>query len=76
MFLLMLSDSNQGYLSSGVGLFVSSDHSVHVVTHGISVGCIGFHMLVVFDLVWQVSFCHGDTGLLGNVLSYLFVLGP
>ena len=39
----MSSDSNQGYLSSGVGLFVSSaDNSVHVVIHGISVGCMGF----------------------------------
>ena len=43
MFLLMSSDSNQGYLSSGVGLFVSStDNSVHVVMQGISVGCMGF----------------------------------
>ena len=39
----MSSDSHQGYLSSGVGLFVlSTDNSVHVVVHGISVGCIGF----------------------------------
>ena len=77
MFLLMSSDSNQGYLSSEVGLFVSStDNSVHVVIHGISVGCMGFHMLMVLDLAWQMSFCHGDTGLLGNVLIYLFVLGP
>ena len=36
-------DSNQGYLLSGIGLFVSSaDNSVHVVIHGISVGCMGF----------------------------------
>ena len=43
MFLLMSSDSNQGYLSSEVGLFVSStDNSVHVVICGISVGCMGF----------------------------------
>ena len=43
MFLLMSSHSNQEYLSSGVGLFVSStDNSVHVVIRGISVGCIGF----------------------------------
>ena len=32
-----------------------------------------FHMPMMLDLMWQVSFCHGDTGLLGNVLSYLFV---
>ena len=39
----MSSDSNQGYLSSGVGLFVPfTDNSVHVVIHGISVGCMGF----------------------------------
>ena len=43
IFLLMSSDSNQGYLSSGVGLFVSSaDNSVHVVIRGISVGCMSF----------------------------------
>ena len=43
MFLLMSSDSNQGYLSSEVDLFVSStSNSVHVVMHGISVGWIGF----------------------------------
>ena len=39
----MSSDSNQGHLSSEVGLFVSStDNSVHVVVRGISVGCMGF----------------------------------
>ena len=39
----MSSDSNQGYLSSEVDLFVSStDSSVHVVIHGISVRCMGF----------------------------------
>ena len=39
----MSSDSNQGYLSSEVGLFVlSTDYSVHVVIHGMSVGCMGF----------------------------------
>ena len=39
----MSSDSNQGYLSSEVGLFVSSIYnSVHVVICGISVGCMGF----------------------------------
>ena len=39
----MSSDSNQGYLSSEVGLFVlSTDNLVHVVIHGISVGCMGF----------------------------------
>ena len=38
----MSSDSNQGYLLSEVGLFMSStDNSVHVVIHGISVGCMG-----------------------------------
>ena len=38
----MSSDSYQGYLSSDVGLFVlSTDSSVHVVIHGISVGCMG-----------------------------------
>ena len=43
MFLLMSSDSNQGYLLSEVDLFVSStNNSVHVVMHGISVGGIGF----------------------------------
>ena len=42
IFLLMSSDSNQGYLSSKVVLFVSStDSSVHVVIHGISVRCMG-----------------------------------
>ena len=39
----MSSDSNQGYLSSEVDLFVSSTgNSVHVVICGISVGWIGF----------------------------------
>ena len=73
----MSSGSNQGYLSSEVDLFVSSTgNSVHVVIHGISVGWMGFHVPMVLDLMWQVSFCHGDTDLLENVLSYLFVLGP
>ena len=34
-----------------------------------------FHMPVVLDLMWQVSFCHEGTDLWENVLSYLFVLG-
>ena len=69
--------SSQGYLSSEVDLFVSSTvNSVHVVICGISVGCMGFFILMVLGLMWQVSFCHGDTDLLENVLSYLFVLGP
>ena len=73
----MSSDSNQGYLSSEVGMFVSStDNSVHVDIHGILWDVWVCHMPMVLDLMWQVSFCHGDTGLLGNVLSYLFVLGP
>ena len=39
IFLLMSSESNQGYLSSEVDLFVSSTgNSVHVVIHGISAG--------------------------------------
>ena len=39
IFLLMSSDSNQGYLSSEVDLFVSSTgNSVHVVICGISLG--------------------------------------
>ena len=39
----MSSESNQGYLSSDVGLFVSSTgNSVHVIIHGISVGRMGF----------------------------------
>ena len=43
MSLLGSFGSNQGFLSSGVGLFVSSiGSSVQVVTHGISVGWIGF----------------------------------
>ena len=43
MFLLMSSGSNQGYLSSGVDLFMSSiGSSVQVVIHGIYVGWIGF----------------------------------
>ena len=43
MFLLMSSDSNQGYLSFEVDLFVSSTgNSVHVVIRGISVGWMGF----------------------------------
>ena len=43
IFLLGSSGSNQGYLSSGVDLFVSSvGSSVRVVMHGISVGWIGF----------------------------------
>ena len=43
IFLLMSSGSNQGYLSSGFDLFVSSiGSSVQVVMHGISVGWINF----------------------------------
>ena len=43
IFLLTSSGSNQGYLSSGVDLFVSSiGSSIQVVIHGISVGWIGF----------------------------------
>ena len=43
IFLLLSSGSNQGYLSSGVDLFMSSiGSSVQVVMHGISVGWIGF----------------------------------
>ena len=77
IFLLMSSDSNQGYLSSEVGLFVlSTDTSVHVVIHGISVGCMGFSYANGVGLNVAGSFCHGDNGLLGNVLSYLFVLSP
>ena len=39
----MSSDSYQGYLSSEVDSFVSStNNSVHVVIHGISMGCMGF----------------------------------
>ena len=39
----MLSESNQGYLSSGVDLLVSfTDISVQVVMHGISAGWISF----------------------------------
>ena len=39
----MTSESNQGYLLSGVDLLVSfTDISVQVVMHGISVGWIGF----------------------------------
>ena len=53
----MSSDSNQGYLSSEVGLFVSStNNSVHVVIRGISVRCMG---LSYANGVGQVSFCHG-----------------
>ena len=43
IFLLGLSGSNQGYLSSGVDLFVLSiGSSVQVMMHGISAGWIGF----------------------------------
>ena len=35
-----------------------------------------FHMPMVLGLMWQVSFCHGNTDLWENVLNYLFVLGP
>ena len=43
MFLLMSSNSNQGYLLPEVDLFVSStSYSVHVVMCGISVEWIGF----------------------------------
>ena len=39
----MSSESNQGYVSSGVDLFMSSiDSSVHAVMHGISAGWISF----------------------------------
>ena len=73
IFLLMSSASNQGYLSSEVNLFVSSTgNSVHVVICGISVGWMVFSHA---KGVGQVSFCHGGTDLLENVLSYLFVLG-
>ena len=73
----MSSGSNQGYLSSDVDLFVSSTGKfAHVVMRGISVGWIGFLMLMGMDLVWQVSFCHEGTDLWENVSNYLFVLGP
>ena len=73
----MSSGSNQGYLLSEVDLFVSSTgNSVHVVICGISEDELVFHMSMVLDLMWQVSFCHEDTDLWENVLSYLFVLGP
>ena len=73
----MSSGSNQGYLSSGVDLFMSSiGSSVHVVIRGILVDGSVSHMLKVTDLVWQVSFCHEGTDLWENVLNYLFVLGP
>ena len=43
IFLLTSSGSNQGYLSSGIDLFMSSiGSSVQVVIHGISVGWISF----------------------------------
>ena len=73
----MSSGSNQGYLSSDVDLFVSSaGNSVHVVMHGISWDGSVSQMLMVKDLMWQMSFCHGGTDLWENVLNYLFVLGP
>ena len=73
----MSSDSNQGYLSSKVDLFVlSTDNSVQVLYVAFLWDVWVIHMPMVLDLMWQVSFCHGDTGLLGNVMSYLFVLGP
>ena len=68
----MSSHSNQGYLSSEAGLFVSStNNSVHVVIHAFLRDIWVCHMLMVLDLMWQVSFCHGDTGLLGSVLNCL-----
>ena len=73
----MSSGSNQGYLSSGVDLFMSPNgSSVQVVMRGISVDGSVSCMLMVMDLMWQVSFCHEGTDLWGNVLNYLFVLGP
>ena len=73
----MSSGSNQGYLSSDVGLFVSSaGNSVHVVMCGISVSGSVSHMLMMMDLMWQVSFYHEGTDLWENVSNYLFVLGP
>ena len=81
----MSSDSNQGYLSSEVDLFVSSTgNSVHVVMRGISVGWIGFSYakgiglsVAGVILLWRYwSFCHEGTDLWGNVSNYLFVLGP
>ena len=62
-------------MQSEVDLFVSStNNSVHVVMHGISVGWIGFSYAKGVGL--SVSFCHGDIGLLENALSHSFVLGP
>ena len=74
----MSSGSSQGYLSSGVDLFMSSiGSSVHVVICGILVwdGSVS-HMLKVMDLAWQVSFCYEGTDLWESVSNYLFVLGP
>ena len=73
----MSSNSNQGYLSSEVDLFVSStNNSVHVVILAFLWGVWVFCMPKVLDLMWQVSFYHGDIDLLGSALSYSFVLGP
>ena len=73
----MSSGSNQGYLSSEVDLFVSSTgNSIHVVIRGISVGWMGFSYANGVRLNVAVSFCHGDTDPLENVLSYSFALGP
>ena len=68
MFLLMSSNSNQGYLLSKVDLFVSStSNSLCVVMHGISVGWIGFSYakgigLSVADVIlswryWSIGKC-------------------
>ena len=77
IFLLISSGSNQGYLSSDVDLFVSSaGNSVHVVMVEFLQDGLVSHMLMVMDLMWQVSFCHEGTDLWENVSNYLFVLGP
>ena len=57
----MSSESNQGYLSSKVDLFVSSTgNSVHVILHGISV------VQALFFLFLQLCIIH--CAVLGNVV--------
>ena len=62
------SGSNQGYLSSCVGTFMSSMvTSVQVEIHGISAGSIGLSCAISLGLV---LLCHVGTGQFGNVLNY------
>ena len=65
------SGSNQGYLSSCVGTFVSSVvTSVQVEIHGISAGPIGLSYAIGLGLRAAGVTPHVGTGQLENVLNY------